>query len=238
MDSMVVGARALATHSLLPPSNLSRPGGDKLSTNLIRVKLYGAARSRSDRIEWILHELGVEYEFIPIDFVKQEHRSAEFLRLNPNGKVPVLVDGDLVLYESAAICLYLAEKYPEKGLMPTDLTKRADAFRWIFFALTELEAPLWTKARHTFIYPERKRVPEIFESCEWEFRQRVKTVEEALEGRTYMVGESFTLVDLLLAEVLAWGAHVGLLTDSPRCQAYYELMKKRYAPTKKGQESL
>ena len=82
-----------------------------------------------------------------------------FLRLNPAGKIPVLVDGDLVLTESAAIVLYLAEKYPAKGLIPTDLKQRAQAYRWLMFAVTELEQPLWRILRHTALYPENKRLP-------------------------------------------------------------------------------
>src|SRR3546814_14659634 len=84
----------------------------------------------------------------------------DFLRLNPAGKLPVLVDGDLVLTESAAIVLYLAEKYGAGGLMPADLTERAQAYRWTLFAVTELEQPLWRIARPTFVYPEDKRLPQ------------------------------------------------------------------------------
>src|SRR3546814_17045214 len=84
----------------------------------------------------------------------------DFLRLNPAGKLPVLVDGDLVLTESAAIVLYLAEKYGAGGLMPADLTERAQAYRWTLFAVTELEQPLWRIARHTFVYPEDTRLPQ------------------------------------------------------------------------------
>jgi glutathione S-transferase len=193
------------------------------------MKLYGASRTRSDRVVWTLNELELEYEFVAIDFMKAEHRSPQFLRLNPNGKVPVLVDGDLVLYESAAICLYLAEKAPAKGLFPTDLVERAKCFQWLFFGCNELEAPLWTRARHSFVYPERRRVPAIFESCDWEFRKRSKTVEEALEGRQYLVGERFTLADLFISSMLAWGESQGLLTDNPICLKYVDRMKSRPA---------
>jgi glutathione S-transferase len=191
------------------------------------MKLYGSPRTRSDRVTWLLKELELEYEFIAIDFLKQEHRSPDFLKLNPNGKVPVLVDGDLVIYESAAICLYLAEKHPEKGLVPQSPSERALCYQWIFFVCNELEAPLWTKAKHTFIYPERKRVPQIFASCDWEFRQRVKTVEEALNSREFLVGQRFTLADLLMADVLGWGQRQGLLTDTPRCARYLERLQER-----------
>ena len=88
-----------------------------------------------------------------------EHRRPEFLKINPAGKLPVLVDGDTVLTESIAIVTYLAEKYPEKKLIPTELPQKAQAYRWLLFAATELEQPLWRITRHTNPYPEAKRLP-------------------------------------------------------------------------------
>ena len=121
------------------------------------MKLYGFGPTRSLRALWGLKELGVEFEFIPVNLQAGEHRRPEFLDINPAGKVPVLIDGDLVLTESAAIVLYLAEKYPEKGLMPPKLEQRAQVYRWVMFAMTELEQPLWRITKHTFLLPEGKR---------------------------------------------------------------------------------
>src|SRR5690606_21356404 len=80
------------------------------------LKLYGSPPTRALRVIWLLNELGLEYERCPVDFMRGEARQAAFLALNPAAKVPVLVDGDIVLTESAAIQLYLAEKHPEAGL--------------------------------------------------------------------------------------------------------------------------
>ena len=76
-------------------------------------QVYGMPRTRSTRVVWALEELGAEYSFHPIDLAKGEGQSAEFLKLNPSGKIPVLIDGDLLLTESAAICTYLGDKNPE-----------------------------------------------------------------------------------------------------------------------------
>ena len=103
------------------------------------IKLYGFAPTRSIRVLWVLRELDVEFEFVTVDFMKGDHLRPEFLEINPAGKVPVLVDDDLVLTESVAIVLYLAEKFSDKGLLPTDL---AHVNRWLLFAATELEQPL------------------------------------------------------------------------------------------------
>src|SRR5437762_14359164 len=88
------------------------------------MQLYGFAPARSIRVRWTLQELGVDFDPVPVNLVAGEHRRPEFLEINPAGKIPVLVDGDLTLTESVAIVLYLAEKYPDKGLVPADLTGR------------------------------------------------------------------------------------------------------------------
>src|SRR3954467_7896731 len=124
------------------------------------MKLYGFGPTRSLRALWSLRELGVDFEFEVVNLRAGDHQRPEFLRLNPAGKVPVLVDGDVVISESAAIVLYLAEKYPEKKLLPSDLTTRAQVYRWVMFAMTELEPPLWRITRHTALLPEAKRLPQ------------------------------------------------------------------------------
>ena len=85
------------------------------------MKLYEFGPTRSIRARWVLQELGVEFEVVTINMLKGENRSPEFLAVNPAGKLPVLVDGDLILTESVAIVLYLAEKYPDKQLIPADI---------------------------------------------------------------------------------------------------------------------
>src|SRR3954452_5865788 len=107
------------------------------------MKLYEFGPTRSIRVRWTLQELGVPFESVPVNLLAGEHRRPEFLKINPAGKLPVLVDGDLVLTESVAIVLYLADKYPEKGLIPTALEQRAQLHRWLLFTATELEQPLW-----------------------------------------------------------------------------------------------
>ena len=91
------------------------------------MKLYGLGPTRSLRALWALRELDAEFEFVPVNLLAGKHMQPEFLRLNPAHKVPVLVDGDVVVTESAAIVLYLAEKYRDKGLLPVDLAQRAQA---------------------------------------------------------------------------------------------------------------
>ena len=82
------------------------------------MKLYYNPKSRAAIAKWMLDECGADYEIVPIDFTKREHKTPEFLKINPAGKLPALVDGDSKIFEGAAICLYLAEKFPEAKLAP------------------------------------------------------------------------------------------------------------------------
>ena len=108
------------------------------------IKLYGISRSRAMRPLWMLEELGLPYEHVKVSFVN-DTRKPEFLRLNPNGHIPVLQDGDLVLWESMAINLYLARKY-DKGLWPKRVEDGGRAFQWSLWSMTELEEPVLTWA--------------------------------------------------------------------------------------------
>src|SRR5882672_2065677 len=118
------------------------------------MKLYEFPPTRSIRVRWTLQELGVPFEAVTVNMIAGENRSPAFLKINPAGRLPVLVDGDLVLTESVAIVLYLAEKYANKRLIPSDLGQKAKLNQWLLFAATELEQPLWRIAHHTLLYPE------------------------------------------------------------------------------------
>lgn len=193
------------------------------------MKLYGFGPTRSLRALWGLKELGLEFEFVPVNLQAGEHRRPEFLALNPAGKVPVLVDGDLVLTESAAIVLYLAEKYPDKGLMPTSLQQRAQVYRWIMFAMTELEQPLWRMAKHTFLYPEHKRLPQDIELAREDFLAMASVLERHMEGRQFIVGNHITAADCVTAYLMDWANEHHLLDGSPNLKAYLQRMYARSA---------
>jgi glutathione S-transferase len=195
------------------------------------MKLYEFAPTRSIRARWTLQELGVEFEAVTVNLAAGEQRSAAFLAINPAGRVPALVDGDLVLSESIAIVLYLAEKYPEKGLIPRDLGARAQLMRWLLFTTTELEQPLWRMAKHTFIYPEDKRLPGDMALARDEFAAMAKVVEQHMAGREFVVGDSVTVADFVLAYTLDWAHALSVLNGLPRLEGYVERMYARpHAP--------
>lgn len=191
------------------------------------MKLYEFAPGRSIRARWALQELDVEFEAISINLPAGQVRTPEYLRINPAGKIPALVDGDFVLTESVAIAVYLAEKYPHKRLLPTDLQQRSQLNRWMLFAVTELEQPLWRIARHSFIYPEEQRLPGDVDLASGEFRSMAAVLERHMHGREFVVGDHVTVGDFVLAYTLDWGNEVQLLDECPALLSYMKRMYDR-----------
>ncbi|HEY0682642.1 MAG TPA: glutathione S-transferase family protein [Steroidobacter sp.] len=191
------------------------------------MKLYEFAPTRSIRARWTLQELGVDFEAITVNLLAGQGQTPEYLRLNPAGKLPTLVDGDVVLTESVAIVLYLAEKYPEKRFVPTDPKLRAQLNRWLLFTATELEQPLWRIARHTFLYPEEQRSPADIEIASREFREMAAVMEQHMRGREFVVGDHVTVGDFVLAYTLDWGNEVQLLDRCPTLLSYMKRMYER-----------
>jgi glutathione S-transferase len=176
-----------------------------------------------------LQELGVPFEAVSVNLPKGEHRTPAFLELNPAGRVPVLVDGDLILTESVAISLYLAEKYPQKGLIPEEATQKADVYRWLLFAATELEQPLWRIAKHTALYPEPKRLPAEIDLAREDFASMARVAERHLAGREFVVGDSVCVADFVLGYTLDWANEADQLGDCPNLLAYMNRMYARPA---------
>jgi glutathione S-transferase len=192
----------------------------------IKIKLYEFGPSRAIRVRWTLQEVEADFEPIRVNLVAGEHRRPEFLKINPAGKIPVLVDDDLVLTESVAIVLYLAEKYPDKGLLPAGLNERAQVNRWSLFAATELEQPLWRIARHTALYPEEQRLPRDVTLASAEFKDMASVLEKHMQGQRFVAGDSVSVADFVTAYTLGWANEYKLLDGCPKLLAY---MKRMYA---------
>jgi glutathione S-transferase len=190
------------------------------------MKLYEFPPTRSIRVRWALQELGVDFESITVNMTAGEHKSPAFLKVNPAGKLPALVDGDLTLTESIAIVLYLGEKYIDKGLMPRDLGQRAELHRWLMFAATELEQPLWRISRNIFLYPEDKRIPADIVRAREDFASMAAVLEEHMKGRQFVVGNTVTIADFVMAYTLDWANEFQMLEAFPGLKAY---MTKMYA---------
>lgn len=193
------------------------------------LTLYGTPKTRSTRVLWALEEAGVDYEFIHVDLTAGEGRASWFLQLNPCGKVPTLVDGELCLFESSAICNYIAEKFPAANLIPEVGTpERARYYQWCAFVISELEQPLWTLAKHSFVFPQQRRVPAIFESAHWEFARQCQILEQALAERNTILESGFSMADILITHTLNW-AQSGEIQLAPNLLSYAEQNRKRPA---------
>src|SRR5262249_19152740 len=131
------------------------------------------------------------------------------------------------LTESVAIVLYLAEKYPEKRLLPKDLAGRAQVNRWLLFAATELEQPLWRISRHTALYPEDERLPGDVTLARREFGELAAVLEKHMQGREFVVGDHATVADFVVAFTLDWGGEAKLLDEFPVLRRYMERMYAR-----------
>ena len=188
------------------------------------IKLYGSFPSRSNRVMWALEELEQPYDFIEIDFAAGDAGSDEFLALNPAGKVPVLVKDDLVLTESGAICTYLGDCFPDKNLTPTaGSNDRAKYGQWMYFAQSELEQPLWTKAKHKFALPKEYRVADINAATEYEFSKALDLLSQGLSNQEFMLGDQFSMVDIMITHTLIWARNARMDLVHDNLKAY---MKK------------
>jgi glutathione S-transferase len=185
------------------------------------ITLYGNGPSRWVRPYWTLQELGLPFETKRVSVLKGENRAPEFLALNPFGKLPALTEDDFTLFESAAICTYLADGHPDKGLIPTVGTRdRALHDQWVSFAISELEQPLWRITRHTFAYPEAKRSPADIALAREDFHKTASTFEPLVKG--VLVGDHFTVADIMVTYALKWADMFGMLREHPGLTAYME----------------
>jgi glutathione S-transferase len=193
------------------------------------MKLYGYRNGRTLRALWALEEVGAQYDYVEVDIIRDEGREPWFLKINPGGKVPVLDDGGTIVTESAAVCMHLAEKYSGSHLLPPPGTaERTECYKWISFILTELDAPLWTIAKHRFGLPKERRVPAVIDTATWEFEVAVKILAMGLGDRPYLVGGSFTLADILAGHTLLW-AKSARLELSDTLVSYLNALTTRHA---------
>jgi glutathione S-transferase len=176
------------------------------------MKLYGKGSSRSFRCLWAAEEAGLDVDYIDVAFGSDGDNgtnSEAYRLLNYQGKVPTLVDEnqDLVLTESGAIVNYIASISAQKALipLPEELKSRALYDQLAFFALTDLEQPLWTNGKHRFAIPKEHRVPDVLNTTIWEFDKSQKALVGLIgEHPKFAIGEHFSMADIFIAHSLSW----------------------------------
>jgi len=190
------------------------------------IKLYGVPRSRAIRCLWMLEELGVPYENIKTMFAT-DSRSDEYLKINPNGHIPSLVDGDVTLWESLAINLYLARKY-DKGLWPKSVAEEGHTYKWSLWAMTEAEEPIVTTLVHRVFSPENQRDAAKGNDAAERSKVPLAVLNGQLAGRNYLVGKDFTVADLNVAAIVGWSTLAGIdLSPFPNVIAWLSRCTER-----------
>lgn len=167
------------------------------------LKLHGIAASRAARALWLLKEMGVPFEHVSQTYKGGATHTPEFLKLNPNGHVPVLEDDGIVVWESMAINLYLARKIGGP-LAPANLSEEAEALRWTFWAVTECEKDALTVLMHRVGMPADQRDEALAARAEKALAKPWGVLEGHLAGRSYITGDRFTVADVNVASVLGW----------------------------------
>lgn len=186
------------------------------------LTLYTNPQSRGRITHWMLEEIGRPYDAVVVPF-GPAMRSAEFLALNPMGKVPVLVHGAQVVTEAAAICAYLAETFPEVGLAPRP-EERADYYRWLFFGAGPLETAVSARALGLEAPPERRGTVGY-----GDFDTTIATLEGKFAASDYVAGGRFTAADVYVGSQIIWGLMFKTIPSRPAFRDYRERLMARPA---------
>lgn len=199
------------------------------------MKLYFFQQSRATRVRWMLEELGIPYDLTPVDMMKGEHKQPAYLKVHPLGALPAIEDDGAPLFESAAIIMHLADKYPEKQLAPpVGAYERGEYYQWILFAMTEMEQPLIAIAQHTLFLPEAMRSGETVARAHKRFSEVASVLEERMKGRNFILGNTFSAADVVLGGALYFAKRIGQIADDmPTLRAYLDRLVERPA-AKKG----
>jgi glutathione S-transferase len=194
------------------------------------MKLFYVPRTRAMRPRWILEELELPYELVRLDPSKGETRTPEYLARQPLGHVPALEDGDVRVFESVAICLYLAERYGGGRLLPPPGTReRAAVYQWIFYAVTEIEAPGNALAAATWGKPEAEWDRPAADRARERLVRALAVVDDALADREWIAAPDFTVADLLLAALASYAAAMRVPIPGERLTALVTRAKARPA---------
>ena len=178
------------------------------------LKIYGIAASRASRPLWVAHELGLAHEHIALPYQDGATRTPAFLALNPNGHIPVVDDNGVLVWESMACALYLAERFqaPDGGsLAAQNHAEQAEILRWSFWAVTECEKDALTFLMHTIAMTEERRKPQLAQEAERRLLPALRVLDQHLQTRPFLAGERFTVADICVASVLAWVQRSGEL---------------------------
>jgi glutathione S-transferase len=186
------------------------------------IVLYHHPYSRAANVVWMLEEVGVAYELRPVDIMKGAHKAPDLVTLNPMGKLPILTDGDAVVTESAAIALYLADRYAYGRLAPrVDDVARATYLRWSLFAPSVIEPGSMAK-QAGWTYKESQAGWGSYEAM-------LNAMESAIADRAYVLGDNFSMADVVFGGTLRFMLAFNMIEARPSFTAYAERLAQRPA---------
>jgi glutathione S-transferase len=190
------------------------------------MKLYYNPQSRAAITKWILDECGADYEIVHIDLQKGEHKMPGFLEINPAGKLPALVDDGSRIFESAAICLYLGDKFPEANLAPKIGTpERGRYLSLVVYSTSQLEPAMGDMLMGSETTPQRG----------WtDFETTQDVIEGELGDGPYLFGDWFTAADVMIGSMFIWKRLFGAPPGRPKLEAYVDRLLERSAGIKIG----
>lgn len=194
------------------------------------IKLYYAPRTRSTRPRWLLEELGVPYESVRVDIAKGEHKKPEYLAIHPHGLVPALEDDGKTMIESLAICLYLADKFPEQGFAPPVGThERGEYYQWMFYAAATIEPELVRYFMNAVAGTEETRDRDEAEAAKKKFDEIARVLKKSIDGKDFIVANKMSAADIALGSMLAWGRSMGMLKEHWELENYVKKLTERPA---------
>ena len=183
------------------------------------LRIYGVARTRAFRALWMAKEVGLDYEHLPIEIGDAGARSPDFLAINPNGRVPVIVDNGFVLFESLAITLYLAKKHSNGKLYPGTLEGEAKAWQWSLWAVTEVDRGVNIWSLHAVRLPPAERDAVMRDEALKVLVAPFRVLDAAVTKEQYLLGNNFTVADLNVAAVISRAIDMDL-SAAPNLRAW------------------
>jgi glutathione S-transferase len=193
------------------------------------ITIYGSPRSSAGRCIWTLEEAGIAYTLKDVDMKNKEHKSEAYLKINPMGKVPAMIDGDVTLFESMAINYYIAEKY-KKELLGTNDGEKGLAMQWSFWATAELQPPIIEIFIQKVFMPDDKRDQSIIENNLKKIPSLLSVLNNSLKEKKYLSGSQFTIGDINTASVVSICPMIGInFTDYPNIKSWLHSMNERPA---------
>src|SRR5687767_11202887 len=200
------------------------------------MKLYqdnGNFSPNVKRVRVLCNEVGATVEHVPMDFMKGEWQKPEYLAKNPMGKVPTIEDEGYVLWESPAICYYLASKYGERGLIPGDLRGKTEMMRWMMWNASHFEPSVFGVAFEKVLKPMMGGTPDTarIETCTKDWNRFAPVLNAQLEGKQWVLGTNYSIVDITIGTSVEFGVvHCGFdLKSYPHLNAWYTRLTSREA---------